>query len=56
MTSNVLTDKCLCRSISTMMQMGLPHVNVLTKCDKIQNKEFLDQVSEAPSCKAIIED
>ena len=39
-----------------MMQLGLPHVNVLTKCDKIQNKDFLDQVSEAPSCRAIISD
>ena len=37
-----------------MMQMGLPHVNVLTKCDKIDNKDFLDQVSEATSCRAII--
>lgn len=43
-------------SISTMMQMGLPHVNVLTKCDKIANKDFLDQVSEAPSCRAIVAD
>ena len=44
------------RSISTMMQMGLPHINVLTKCDKIPNKEFLDKVSEASSCRAIISD
>ena len=43
-------------SISTMMQMGLPHVNVLTKCDKIPNKEFLDSIGEAPSCRAIISD
>ena len=39
-----------------MMQMGLPHVNVLTKCDKIANKDFLNQVSEANSCKEIIQD
>ena len=38
------------------MQMGLPHVNVLTKCDKIPNKDFLDQVSEANSCREIISD
>ena len=43
-------------SVSTMMQMGLPHVNVLTKCDKIPNKDFLDKVSEANSCREIIED
>lgn len=46
----------VCRSISTMMQMGLPHVNVLTKCDKIANKDFLDRVSEATSCRAIVEE
>ena len=39
-----------------MMQMGLPHVNVLTKCDKIPNKDFLDQVAEATSCRSIIGD
>lgn len=39
-----------------MMQMGLPHINVLTKCDKIPNKEFLDSVSEATSCRSIIND
>ena len=39
-----------------MMQMGLPHLNVLTKCDKIPNKDFLDQVSEATSCRSIISD
>ena len=37
-------------SIATMMQMGLPHINVLTKCDKITNKELLERVSEATSC------
>ena len=43
-------------SIATMMQMGLPHINVLTKCDKIQNKKFLDDVTEASSCKEIVSD
>ena len=43
-------------SISTMMSMGLPHVNVLTKCDKIKDKEFLDHVAEANSCREIISD
>ena len=36
--------------------MNLPHLNILTKCDKIKNKEFLEKVSEAPSCKAIVEE
>ena len=36
--------------------MGLPHINVLTKCDKIQNKKFLDDVTEASSCKEIVSD
>jgi len=43
-------------SIATMMQMGLPHINILTKCDKIPNKEFLERVGEANSCQEIIED
>ena len=34
-------------SLATMMQLGLPHVNVLTKCDKLHDKqkliEFLDE-------------
>ena len=29
-------------AVSTMMQMSVPHLNVLTKCDKIDNKEVLD--------------
>ena len=43
-------------SISTMVQMNLPHLNVLTKCDKIHDKEFLERVSEAPSCKSIVQE
>ena len=43
-------------SVSTMVQISLPHLNVLTKCDKIPNKKFLDQVSEAASCKEIVSD
>lgn len=31
-------------SLSTMTQLSLPHVNVLTKCDKIQDQELLDQM------------
>ena len=36
--------------------MNLPHLNILTKCDKIQDKKFLDRVSEAASCREIISD
>ena len=31
-------------------------MNILTKCDKIGNKKFLDQVSEAASCKEVVSD
>ena len=27
-----------------MTQMSLPHINVLTKCDKIPDKELLDRM------------
>ena len=37
-----------------MVQLNLPHINILTKCDKIKDKEFLEQVCEANSCKEII--
>jgi len=30
-----------------MMQLSLPYVNVLTKCDRVTNKSLLDSVSEA---------
>eukprot|EP00356_Strombidium_inclinatum_P003881 CAMPEP_0170496534 /NCGR_PEP_ID=MMETSP0208-20121228/21973_1 /TAXON_ID=197538 /ORGANISM="Strombidium inclinatum, Strain S3" /LENGTH=98 /DNA_ID=CAMNT_0010773105 /DNA_START=449 /DNA_END=742 /DNA_ORIENTATION=- len=28
-----------------MTQMSLPHINVLTKCDKVQNKELLERMT-----------
>lgn len=31
-------------SVATMTQVQLPHLNILTKCDKIQNKELLEQM------------
>ena len=42
-------------SVSTMCQVNLPHVNILTKCDKITDKKFLDEVSEAGSCRQIVD-
>ena len=32
-------------SVSAMTQLTLPHINVLTKCDKIQDKEKLEQMT-----------
>ena len=32
-------------SLSTMTQISLPHLNVLTKCDKVQDKELLERMS-----------
>ena len=37
-----------------MCQVNLPHMNILTKCDKIADKNFLDKVSEAASCRDIV--
>jgi GTP-binding protein EngB required for normal cell division len=31
-------------SVATMTQISLPHLNVLTKCDKIQDKELLERM------------
>jgi len=31
-------------SLATMTQLSLPHLNVLTKCDKVQNKELLEEM------------
>ena len=31
-------------SCATMSQMALPHLNILTKCDKIQDKELLERM------------
>jgi GPN-loop GTPase len=43
-------------SISTMVQMSVPHLNILTKCDKIQNKELLEMLTSSNSVKEILED
>ena len=32
-------------SVATMTQISLPHLNVLTKCDKIQDKEMLERMA-----------
>lgn len=32
-------------SVATMTQVQLPHLNVLTKCDKIQDKDFLEKMT-----------
>ena len=32
-------------SIASMTQMTLPHLNVLTKCDKVQDKELLERMT-----------
>ena len=34
-------------SVATMSQMSLPHLNVLTKCDKVTNKELLERMTAA---------
>jgi GPN-loop GTPase len=39
-----------------MVQMSVPHLNVLTKCDKIQNKELLEMITSSNSTKEILED
>ena len=31
-------------SVSAMSQLSLPHLNLLTKCDKVQDKELLDRM------------
>ena len=33
-------------SLATMTQMSLPHINILTKCDKIEDKEFLERMTQ----------
>lgn len=32
-------------SVATMTQLTLPHINVLTKCDRVQDKELLDRMT-----------
>lgn len=34
--------------------MSVPHLNVLTKCDKIQDKELLEKFTSAQSCADIL--
>ncbi len=41
---------CSLTSVSTMIQMGVPHLNILTKCDKVQDKELLDKVASQMTC------
>jgi len=31
-------------SVATMTQVALPHLNILTKCDKVPNKELLERM------------
>ena len=31
-------------SVSTMTQLSLPHLNLLTKCDEVQDKQLLDRM------------
>ena len=33
-------------SVATMTQLTLPHINVLTKCDKVQDKELLERMTQ----------
>lgn len=38
-------------AVSTMVHLGVPHFNVLTKCDKIENKELLEMITQSNSCR-----
>jgi GTPase SAR1 family protein len=33
-------------SLATMIQMELPHINIITKCDLIQDKDLLDNIMQ----------
>lgn len=37
-----------------MVQISLPHLNVLTKCDKVPNTELIEQAAESHSCADFI--
>ena len=37
-----------------MVQMSLPHLNILTKCDKVTNTQLIEQASESTSCADFI--
>lgn len=41
-------------AISTMMQMGTPHLNVLTKCDKVQDKDTLEKLTNNYSTQEVM--
>jgi hypothetical protein len=43
-------------SISTMMQMSVPHLNVLTKCDKVNDKQLLEKLTGSMSCQELMDD
>ena len=45
---------CCLTSVSTMLQMSVPHLNILTKCDKIQDKELIEKFTSAQSCADIL--
>lgn len=47
---------CSLTSVSTMIQMGVPHLNILTKCDKVQDKELLDKVASQMTCQQMMEE
>ncbi len=36
--------------------MGIPHLNILTKCDKIQDKELLDKFTSQMSATELMQD
>jgi GPN-loop GTPase len=37
-------------SVSTMVQMNLPHLNILTKCDKVANPDLIERATDTNSC------
>ncbi len=41
-------------SVSAMVQIALPHLNILTKCDKVNNTELIEEAAESTSCADFI--
>lgn len=39
-----------------MVQVSLPHLNVLTKCDKIGDPELVEKIIEQTSCKEMMDE
>ena len=37
-----------------MVQIALPHLNILTKCDKVNNTELIEEAAESTSCADFI--